>query len=106
MIDAYKRLWTRAFDFQGRSTRGDYWWATLASTIIVLIVIALMAAAEEFAYLFILYVFAGLIPNLSLSIRRVRDAGKGWQWIFINLIPLIGGIWFLVILCQPSVPIA
>ena len=106
MINAYKSLWTRAFDFQGRSTRGDYWWAALASTIIVLILIALLSAAEEFAALYTLYVFAALIPNLSLSIRRVRDAGKGWQWIFINLIPLVGAIWYLVILCQPSMPIA
>ena len=106
MIEAYKRLWTRAFDFQGRSTRGDYWWAALASTIIVLTLIALMESAEEFESLYTIYVCAGLIPNFSLSIRRVRDAGKGWQWIFINLIPLVGGIWFLVILCQPSMPIA
>ena len=77
MIDAYKSLWTRSFDFQGRSTRGDYWWTTLASTIIVLILIALMAAEEELESLYTLYVFAGLIPNLSLSIRRLRDAGKG-----------------------------
>ena len=106
MVDAYKRLWTRAFDFQGRSTRGDYWWATLASTIIVLLLISLMAYTEIFVSIYTLYVFAGLIPNLSLSIRRVRDTGKGWQWILINLIPLIGGIWFIVILCQPSIPIA
>ena len=105
MIDAYKSLWTRSFDFKGRSNRGDYWWAALASTIIALILIALIAAVEEFAALYTLYVFAALIPNLSLSIRRVRDAGKRWEWIFINLIPLVGAIWYLFILCQPSMPI-
>ena len=49
---------------------------------------------------------AGVIPNLSMQIRRVRDMGKGWQWIFINLIPIIGGIWFIVLLCQPTLPVA
>ena len=52
------------------------------------------------------YIFAALIPGLSLAIRRVNDAGKSWTWIFINLIPILGAIWFLVILCQPSIPTA
>ena len=29
MIDAYKKLWTKAFDFRGYSTRHDYWWQYL-----------------------------------------------------------------------------
>ena len=27
MIKAYIDFWKRAFDFRGRSTRPDYWWA-------------------------------------------------------------------------------
>ena len=105
MIDAYKRLWTRAFDFSGRSNRGDYWWAILANTIIAYALLAVGAAAEAFMGIYVLYCFAAIIPGLSICIRRARDAGKGWQWIFINLIPLVGAIWYLVILCQPSMPI-
>ena len=56
--------------------------------------------------MYFFYIFAALIPGLSLAIRRVNDAGKSWTWIFINLIPLLGAIWFLVILCQPSIPTA
>lgn len=106
MINAYKLLWTRAFDFSGRSNRGDYWWATLATTIVAYSLLALSNATEAFMTIYVLYCFAGIIPGLSLCVRRVRDAGKGWQWIFINLIPIVGAIWFLVILCQPSVPLA
>ncbi len=106
MIDAYKSLWIRAFDFSGRSNRGDYWWAVLANFIVAIIFSILSSAAEAFLSLYYLYTFATLIPGLSLVIRRVRDAGKGWQWIFINLIPIVGAIWFLVILCQPSIPVA
>ena len=106
MIDAYKRLWTRAFDFSGRSNRGDYWWAILATLIVAYLLLALSSVAKVFMAIYILYFFAGIIPGLSLTVRRVRDAGKGWQWIFINLIPIVGAIWFLVILCQASMPIA
>ena len=30
--------------------------------------------------------------------------GKGGQWYWISLIPIIGGIWLLVLLCMPSEP--
>ena len=62
--------------------------------------------SEAFSAIYSLYIFAALIPGLSLCIRRVNDAGKRWTWIFINLIPLVGAIWFLFILCQPSIPAA
>ncbi len=106
MIDAYKKFWTRAFDFGGRSNRGDYWWAVLANFIITLVFVGLTSMAEAFGNIYLLYAFAGCIPGISLLTRRVRDAGKGWQWIFISLIPLAGPIWLLVILSSPSGPIA
>ena len=107
MIDAYKKLWTKAFDFRGRSTRHDYWWGALANLLVSYVLLALSNfVSEAFSGIYFLYIFAALIPGLSLAIRRVNDAGKRWTWIFINLIPLVGAIWFLVILCQPSIPSA
>ena len=107
MIDAYKKLWTKAFDFRGRSNRHDYWWGALANILVSYGLLALGTfISEAFLSIYSLYIFAALIPGLSLSIRRVHDAGKSWTWIFINLIPLVGAIWFLVILCQPSIPTA
>ena len=107
MINAYKKLWTKAFDFSGRSTRHDYWWGVLANVLVSYALLALgNFVSEGFLVIYSLYVFAALIPGLSLSIRRVNDAGKHWTWIFINLIPILGAIWFLIILCQPSIPTA
>jgi uncharacterized membrane protein YhaH (DUF805 family) len=34
--------------------------------------------------------------NLSLAVRRLHDTDKSGFWIFIGLIPLIGGIVLLV----------
>ena len=105
MINAYKKLWTKAFDFSGRSTRHDYWWGALANLLVSYVLLALgNFVSEAFLGIYSLYVFAALIPGLSLAIRRVNDAGKRWTWIFINLIPIVGAIWFLIILCQPSIP--
>ena len=106
MIEAYKRFWTRAFDFEGKTTRSDYWWAILAYYLVAIFFNVVAKLIEPLAYLSGIYILAALIPGLSMVIRRVRDTGKSWQWIFINLIPIVGGIWFIVILCRPSVPIA
>ena len=105
MIDAYKSFWTRSFDFKGVSNRSDYWLAYLAYLIVLIFLAVLSGTSMIFGFLYFVYGIAGIVPNLSMSIRRVRDMGKAWQWIFINLIPIIGGIWFILLLCQPSIPI-
>ena len=50
-----------------------------------------------------IYAIAQIFPSLSITVRRLRDSGKEWVWIFINLVPFIGGFWFLYLLVQPSV---
>ena len=44
-----------------------------------------------------------IIPSISISVRRLRDMGKKWPWLFINLIPIIGSIWYIVLVCSRSV---
>ena len=112
MVNSYKIFWAKAFDFKGRSTRSEYWWAYLANIIIYLslaILVSISSAINEtlgllFSLIYILYSFGQFIPSISICIRRVRDMGKAWQWIFINLIPIVGAIWYIVLLCQPSLP--
>ena len=111
MIEAYKLFWERGFDFKGTSNRNDYWLGgVLANFIIILLLGILLGITNSlneylgafFNVIYILYSLGQIIPGLSISIRRIRDMGKGWQWIFINLVPFIGGIWFIVLLCQPT----
>ena len=55
-----------------------------------------------FGWILSLYAPATIVPTLPLTIRRLRDAGKAWPWIFIGLVPIVGTIWIIVLLCQPS----
>ncbi len=104
MLDAYISGWSRAFDYTGRSKRGDYWWFFLAN-IIVAIVLGLAAKAiSQLSALQNVYAIAAIVPGLPLCVRRLRDAGKAWPWIFIGLVPIIGTIWLIVLLVMPSVP--
>ena len=44
-----------------------------------------------------LYGSAVFIPNLAVNVRRLHDQDKSGWWILISLVPLIGGIWLLVL---------
>lgn len=102
----YVAMWTRYFDFGGVSTRREYWMAVLMNIIVTAILSAIAAAAPALTVLTSIYALAVLIPSLALTIRRLRDAGKGWGWIFITMVPLVGWIIYLVLLCKPSVSAA
>ena len=49
-------------------------------------------------------ILAFFVPGLAVAWRRLHDMGKGGQWYWISLIPIIGSIWLLVLLCTPSEP--
>ena len=61
-------------------------------------------AVISFIILFIFFAFgiAALLPGIAVTVRRLRDAGYNWAFIFIPLIPFVGGIIFIVLLCQPT----
>ena len=112
-VEAFATAWRKSFTYGGKATRAEYWWFYLINFIAILGVYVLMAIAGanglvdieglQFVFsLLLIYVLASAFPNLSIVVRRLRDIGKQWQWIFISLIPFIGGIWFIVLMCQPS----
>ena len=115
MIEAYKLFWTKAFDFKGKANRSDYWLGGVLANLIVYILLSILMVITVsindvlgaiFSLIYIGYSLGQIIPGLSISIRRLRDAGKDWPWIFINLVPFVGGVWFIVLLCAPTLPIA
>ena len=98
IINCYVDMWKNFANFSGRTSVGGYWWAYLGN-IIVSIVLGLIGVEV----LITVYSLATLIPTLSIAVRRLRAAGKGWGWLFINLVPLVGWIIFIVMMCKPSV---
>ena len=41
------------------------------------------------------------MPHLAVSIRRLHDADFGGFWWFIQFVPVIGWIWYLILLVMP-----
>ena len=97
MLSFYPQFWTRAFDFEGRTSRIDYWKIVLVNLILGGVLSRMSTSA-----IYIVFGVASICPGLAMNIRRIRDTGRAWQWIFIFLIPFIGFFWLLWIELQPS----
>ena len=72
--------------------------------IIVAAVVGIIGSLIGFKWLASLYSLAVFIPGLAVSVRRLHDTGRSGWWLLIGLVPLIGGIWLLVLLCLDSQP--
>ena len=72
--------------------------------VIVAFVIGIIAGIIHFSWLSTLYSLAVLCPSLALCFRRLHDIGKSGVWILVSLIPLVGWIWMLILLCKDSDP--
>ena len=118
MIEAYKKFWKGYVDFEGRSTRSDYWFVYLVNVLITFAYFLLQAvfgglvAVTESSFLavislillliFFAYGIAAFLPSIALTVRRLRDAGYNWPYIFVTFIPFVGWIILVVLLCKPT----
>lgn len=118
MINAYKNFFKGYVDFEGRSTRSDYWFVYLVNVLITFAYFLLQAvfgglvAVTESSFLavislillliFFAYGIAAFLPSIALTVRRLRDAGYNWPYIFVTFIPFVGWIILIVLLCKPT----
>ncbi|WP_308688980.1 DUF805 domain-containing protein [uncultured Streptococcus sp.] len=123
MFTAYKKFWTHYADFEGKSTRPEYWWFVLCNVLITLpfgmiafgsILTAIFNIVQQAVYyreelgefdpsvfiaslgstfiiIILLSIFwiATLVPNLAIIVRRLRDAGYHWAFIFLYVAPVL-----------------
>ena len=91
-------------NFNGRSTRSEFWWVVLANVIVCAVLCVLMAISSVFIALYAIYALAIIVPNIAVTIRRLHDIGKSGWYYFVCLIPFVGGLVLLYFLAQPSDP--
>ncbi|QRY62971.1 DUF805 domain-containing protein [Gordonia sp. PDNC005] len=108
--DAVRRVFQKYARFDGRASRGEYWWWVLANFLIVLVLeIPLFAAGDSaigvvFGLLVLVYVLAVLVPSIAVGVRRLHDAGYSGLMYLLVLIPFVGGLVVLVLMCMDSKP--
>ena len=84
MIDALKDGFNRFADFYGVSSRSQYWYFILGTTIAS--VIAQLAFGDLGGNLVSLIT---LIPTIAVAIRRMHDVGKSGWFILIPIYNLV-----------------
>ncbi len=98
-VDAIKVGLNKFADFNGRATKAEYWWFFLFSVIV-------NAVANCIPFVGWLISLAVLVPTLAVSWRRMHDTGKAGGWWFINFIPLVGFIIWIIWAIKDSEPAA
>ena len=114
MINAYKNFFKGYVDFTGRATRSDFWWVWLMNSILFLPLYIfwfqmvlndteetdpILGVAIISVYMILAIVL--FTPSLAVKVRRLRDAGLHWAFIFLHFVPM-GGIALLVLLAMPT----
>ncbi|MFS9249250.1 DUF805 domain-containing protein [Streptococcus infantis] len=123
MINAYKNFFKNYAEFTGCSTRPDFWWVWLGNLILsipfwiiyfyTVFLSAVMDSVSDSAseatfmvlglvvIIYAIFYLAILVPTLALSVRRLRDAGFHWAFIFLRFVPM-GGIALLILFAMPT----
>ena len=101
-------------NFKGRARRKEYWMFVLVNAIILIACMVLdnmlgrvfmMDAGPlgeislGYGWLYFICTLVHFTPALGLVVRRLHDVGKSGWFYLIFLIPIIGGIWLLVLYC-------
>lgn len=104
------------FRFSGRATRAEYWWfelfifvVSMVATTIMMIGALLVVADPDHMAIWFGILFFGLlinlsfvIPNITVTVRRLHDTGRSGWWYLVNFIPYVGWIPLLVFCCLRS----
>jgi uncharacterized membrane protein YhaH (DUF805 family) len=92
--------------FAGRASRREFWLFFLAYTILYIaaLVIDIWAgfyhAKAGMGIISGIFFLLTIIPYLAISLRRLHDTNRTGWWFLISLVPLIGMIWLIVLLCS------
>ena len=95
-------------DFRGRARRTEYWMFVLFSaifwvaTMILDNLLGTKAKDDTVGVFYYLFTLATVLPRLAVLVRRLHDVGKSGWWVFISLIPIVGGIWLFVLTVTDS----
>lgn len=104
-MDAYKDVWRRYAQFDGRTSVGGFWRPVAINFLLGIgagILMGIFIAADInilvtlIGIVIAVYELAIIVPSLALAIRRLHDTNKSGWMILVGLIPIIG--WILVLI--------
>ncbi|MFZ4286404.1 DUF805 domain-containing protein [Variovorax sp. HJSM1_2] len=92
--------------FSGRSRRSEFWYFVL----FYLIIFCALAFVDRLTGSFDadagmgllsgLFALGLIVPNLSVTVRRLHDTNRSGWWVLLSLVPLVGQIVLIVFMAQ------
>ena len=100
--EAISSGFNRYVDFEGRSSRAEYWWWTLFAILvnIAATVIDLAIFATDFGAASAIAALGLILPGTAVAVRRLHDLGKRGWWLLLIFVPVIGAVVLLVWYCM------
>src|SRR5690242_9418182 len=102
--DSVATCFRKYFDFNGRASRGEYWWFFVFALPVYLASFAMTAATHTRVFI-VLVILALFFPLTAAAVRRLHDTGRSGWWWFTVLIPTVGEVVLIVLLAQPTQPL-
>ena len=103
-VESIQTVFSKYCDFNGRARRSEYWWFTLAYSIVNGILSALTRnGGTVMSIITLIVALAVFLPSLGVAVRRLHDTGRSGWWILLAF-TCIGGIVLIVWYCMDSQP--
>ena len=108
------RPWRLYADFRGRSRRAEFilffvsWYGVMFLAAMVGVIGETLIVGDTTSeygppfWAVILVMIAGIVPTLAVIVRRLHDQDKPGWFLLITLIPIIGGLFWLLIAFWPG----
>lgn len=95
IVEAVKSCFGKYATFSGRASRSEYWFFCLFNFLMGIVTCLV-------PFLSVIYSIVAFIPGIAVFVRRMHDTNHSGWWWFMCLLPIIGWIWVLVLLCTGS----
>jgi uncharacterized membrane protein YhaH (DUF805 family) len=114
----YLKVLRQYSDFKGRSRRTEFWMFVIINILIAAVAAFIdrlfgitfsgggyaCAPYNMFGPIHGLYMLAMFIPTLAVTVRRLHDTSRSGWMILVALIPVIGGIWLVILMLIEGTP--
>lgn len=97
--------------FDGRARRLEYWaYTAFCAAVFVLAFLLAVIGKAPGGYglrlaggaMLTIFLLGSVVPSLAVRVRRLHDINRSGFWIFIALLPVIGGLVLLVFSLMPG----
>ncbi len=91
------------FSAKGRISRSTFWLRFVLPYVLIVVVLVVLdmmlhTFSEEFGLGLLsgVFILASLYSSIVVSIKRLHDRNKSGWWYLLTLVPIVGGLWFLI----------